>query len=64
MIENIWPMLDQGMREHKIENMMDLKNAIMYEWHQITPDITRALAHSMPHRLQDVVANQGGHTRY
>ncbi|KAH8238376.1 hypothetical protein KR032_005229 [Drosophila birchii] len=65
-IENLWPMLDQGIRErgHKIDNMMDLRNAIMYEWHQITPDITRALAHSMPDRLQEVVANQGGHTRY
>ncbi|KAH8373821.1 hypothetical protein KR200_004991 [Drosophila serrata] len=65
-IENLWPMLDQGIRErgYKIDNLMDLKNAITYEWHQITPDITRTLVHSMPHRLQEIVANQGGHTRY
>lgn len=64
VIENLWAILDQNVRNHQISNKNDLKNALKEEWAKITPQTTRKLVESMPNRLKAVIDQKGGHTKY
>lgn len=64
VIENLWSILDENIRKHKISSKNDLKSALMEEWGKITPETTRKLVESVPNRLKAVINQKGGHTKY
>jgi hypothetical protein len=61
-IENLWGWLKAKLYKMKLQNVHQLKAALLDLWAQV-PDwmLTRLMA-SMDRRLQDVVARQGGYT--
>ena len=49
------------MPKTKIELVAAIKNA----WYKhISPELCQKLAQSMPKRIEQVIANKGGHTKY
>ena len=64
VIENLWSILDAGVRTRKISNAQDLQAALEAAWADISPNLTRHLVDSMPRRLQAVIEANGMHTKY
>lgn len=64
VIENLWSILDQHVRQQQISNRNDLIRALKEEWAKITPETTRKLVDSMQTRLKAVIEQKGGHTRF
>lgn len=64
VIENLWTILDQNIRQHQISNRNDLIAALKEEWAKITPQTTRKLVESMQRRLKAVIDQKGGHTKF
>ena len=50
-------------REHAT-SIGGLKRIALKVWRQVTPSYLEALYESMPARMQAVIAQQGGHTKY
>ena len=65
-IEHMWDKLGRRLRRRpqQPQNVRDLWLALHQEWHNIPMATVRRLVRSMPQRLQAVIANNGGHTRY
>ena len=64
VIENLWAILDQNVRQHQIANKNDPIAALKEEWAKITPQTTRKLVKSMQKRLSAVMEQKGGHTKF
>lgn len=64
VIENLWSILENNIRKHNISSKIDLKEVLLMEWSNISPDITKNLVDSMPNRLKSVIDNRGYHTKY
>ena len=64
-IEHIWDFLGRRAREnHVINNINDLRAAIIQEWNAIPNDVVRRYVRSMRSRMVAVIRRRGGHTRY
>lgn len=65
-IEHIWAYLKQQLRKRPVkpQNLDDLYNAIVDEWERIPQRILNNLVESMPRRIQAVIDNKGGSTRF
>ncbi|PIC13282.1 hypothetical protein B9Z55_027908 [Caenorhabditis nigoni] len=65
-IENLCGILVRRVYRHgkQYGNAQELKNAISDAWDSITPAETKSLSDSMPNRLVEVFAKQGGVTSY
>ena len=65
-IENLWDELGRRVRQRPQQprNVNELALALRQEWNRIPLCVYRRLCQSMRSRLQEVIANQGGHTRY
>lgn len=64
-IENLWAILKMKVRNKMPSGRTSLIAAIIRCWFdEITPELCLKLADSMPKRLQSVIANKGGHTKY
>lgn len=63
-IEHLWEHLDRKIRQRSISNKDDLKRALIEEWNNISPDITKNLVKSMPKRLNAVLKSHGKQTKY
>uniref|UniRef100_A0A0A1XH96 Transposable element Tc1 transposase n=1 Tax=Zeugodacus cucurbitae TaxID=28588 RepID=A0A0A1XH96_ZEUCU len=63
-IENLWSLLENNIRKHRISNKKQLKSAILEEWNKIGTEITKKLVESMPARLKAVLKGNGYHTKY
>lgn len=64
VIENLWLILKKKVNSAPISNKNELKVKITEEWNTISPEYTRKLVESMPRRLQCVIDNDGGPTKY
>lgn len=64
VIENLWSYLESKLRNHKISNKNDLKEALLLEWERIEPSYCASLVKSMPKRLASVLKSKGLHTKY
>lgn len=64
VIEHLWDILKRGLKKRHISSIPTLKEALMAEWNNISPETTRKLAFSMPARLSAVIKANGCHTRY
>ena len=64
-IENIWNIIDETTyKDPATKTMKELKRRLCFAWKNVTLDMLKELAHSMPRRLQNVIKNKGGHSGY
>lgn len=64
-IENLWSIMKNKVAEKQPGNIPELIEAIKLVWvKEITKDYCRKLIESMPRRLEEVIRNKGGHTKY
>ena len=64
-IENVWSLLKNKVADRQPTSAQEMETAIQLVWiHEITPEYCRNLVESMPRRLQAVLNNRGGHTKY
>ena len=66
LIENIWSILKNWLqaREPRPQRIDEIKQAVMEEWNAITVEEIQKCVDSMPKRIQAVISNDGGHTRW
>ncbi|KAK9712811.1 hypothetical protein QE152_g24707 [Popillia japonica] len=58
VIQNLWAVWDNNIRNHKISSRDELKKVLLGEWQKITPQITKKLATSMPKRMQAMLVTE------
>lgn len=63
-IENLWRILKENIRRHKVSSKTDLKKIILQEWQLILPDICKKLISTMPKRVKAVIKAKGGAIKY
>lgn len=63
-IEHLWDYLERRIRLHTITSKNMLKEVIMEEWRQISPEVTQKLVKSMPRRLAETIQRKGYPTSY
>ena len=63
-IEHIWDELERRLKPYSPKNKDDLWSIIQQEWREIGREVTSKLVKSMLNRLQEVLKNHGGPTRY
>ena len=65
-IENMWNWMKDRLEEEYITTVPNLKRAIVKFWCQVVndTDYCQRVVASMPRRLQAIIDNQGGHTKY
>ena len=66
LIENLWKQIKGriGSREQRVKNIKEMEQALKEVWPQIKPESLLTLNHSMPRRLDAVIKNNGGSTKY
>ena len=62
--ENVWEMLDQGVRKRRPTTLRGLRKAVKEEWKRIDIDSIRNCVLSMSERIEAVIAAGGGNTRF
>ena len=64
-IESCWVLLKQKVAAHNPTSLSDLKQAIKQVWmNEISVNYCKKLCLSMPERIDGVLKNRGGHTKY
>lgn len=65
-IENLWALIKHDLyyKAPKASNLDELFNIIKEIWESFPIELIRKLVHSMPRRVNAVIRNNGGHTRY
>ena len=64
-IEHIWDYLARRVRTRgNVHYLMDLENALIQEWNNISNVVIRRYVRSMRGRLAACINSRGGHTRY
>ncbi|KAK4105716.1 hypothetical protein N658DRAFT_388991, partial [Parathielavia hyrcaniae] len=61
-IENVWSWMKKWIEDHhdvEALSLPQLRQAVQGAWDAVPPDFLRQLAHTMPGRLQQVIANGG-----
>jgi transposase len=66
LIENLWKQIKGriGYREQRPKNIKEMEEVLREVWPQITPESLLTLNNSMPRRLDAVIKNKGGSTKY
>lgn len=63
-IEDVWPAMERAVDKHNATNEAELEAAVKAEWEAVSPESLAKLAHSMPKRLEEVIANNGHKIHY
>lgn len=63
-IENLWTQLKIKISELEVKNFSDLPEAMERAWKTITTKDCENLVASMPNRIDEVLKNKGGWTKY
>lgn len=65
-IENVWALLSRQVfaRGRQFDTVRELRDAIIQEWAKLDENVLQKLIDSMPRRLQGVIMNKGGNTKY
>ena len=65
-IEGVWALLKRRIngRRPRPTTYEDIKEALIEEWDSLSPEDYEAMIISMSERVQAVLANEGGHTRW
>lgn len=65
VIENLWSILDTEVyKDPTPSNMAQLRRRLRHAWGRLSQTHLRALVHSMPDRLNNVIHNKGGPSGY
>ena len=51
-------------RERRPTNLAELRVAVQEEWENVPIEVIRAFIDSIPRRIETVIANNGGPTKY
>ena len=63
-IEHVWPMISRKLIGRVFSDREQLWSALQTAFAEITPEQILKLYASMPRRIQALLANRGGSTRY
>ena len=63
-IEPLWRILKRKVDVRKVSNICQLRDIVMEEWKSIPVATCEALVNPMPRRVNAVLDNDGGHTKY
>lgn len=65
-IENVWALLSQRVfaNGRQFDTIRQLRSAIINEWTNLDQNVLQKYIASMPRRLQHVIINKGGNTKY
>ena len=63
-MENIWSHLNRKVQEHHVTTIRYLKQVLTTEWKSMPWSVIRSAVDSMPTRLQQCIARNGGRTDY
>lgn len=65
-IEHLWDIMDRRVRQRMPQprSLAELRVALLDEWNNIPQTQINGLVNSMPRRVRDLLAANGGHTRY
>ena len=64
-IENLWSIMKAKLSRQAIRNNDHLRHLLKFMWVQdVSHDLCKKLARSMPRRIEMCLANEGGHTKY
>lgn len=63
-IENLYAILKQNFAKKRYFTLEELQKATVKEWANIESNITEQLISSMPDRIQVIITNKGGYTKY
>jgi len=63
-IEDVWPAMDRAVETHNATDEAELEAAVKAEWEAVSPEALAKLAHSMPKRLEEVIAHNGHKIHY
>ena len=63
-IENLWEMVGRRINRSAISRISDLKSEIQKAWYSIPKEVCENLVDSMGKRLEAVIINKGGPTKY
>lgn len=66
LIENLWKQLKDRIsrRRHRIRSIEEMEAALRQEWAKIGEDTLEALMESMLRRMEEMMKNKGGATKY
>ncbi|KAH9150241.1 hypothetical protein AeRB84_006882 [Aphanomyces euteiches] len=63
-IEHLWELIGRKLSKKPANSIQNLKTKIEAIWNQIPVEYVQKLIMTMPKRLDMVIANRGGHTKY
>jgi transposase len=65
-IEHLWVHLKNQMKtyERPPKGAFELWDRLVVEWNRIPAEACQTLIESIPRRIEEVIKNNGGHTRY
>jgi transposase len=63
-IEDVWPGMERAVDKHNATDEAALEAAVKTEWEALSPESLAKLAHSMPKRLEEVIAHNGHKIHY
>ena len=63
-IEHLWSILDQKVRRSYKSKKVTFMEELRKQWELLPKSLLNALVESMPNRLQEVIDNKGGATKY
>ncbi len=63
-IENLWFVFKEQVERLNPETAEELEEVMRVEWESFSSEYLTKLAHSMPERLAEVIANNGHKTHY
>ena len=65
LIDNLWDLMNAKVSEKQPSSLEALRKVIKKVWvHEICPDYCLNLISGMPRRLQEVIKNKGGYTKF
>ena len=63
-IENLWAIFKREVEKHSAQNIEQLAQVAEKVWKSLDQSVCQKLALSMPHRLAEVISNEGHKTHY
>ena len=64
IIEQVWDHLDREKVQKQPKSVEELWKVLKNAWNTIPADVFQRLQNSIPKRIQSVLKNKGGHTKY
>lgn len=63
-IENVWTVMKKRLESETFNNLAGLRRAVKDIWQSFTVSDLENITSSMPDRIEEVLAGDGGHTHY